>query len=245
MSALQELADRWARHLTSQIENPEQERTPFVSPETGADVGSLTVTTGRIGGQPVRIVDTRLIVPSTGINAVMLHAFAPAATTSPHLLSDNATAQDPSPDGGRRTTWHFHVDLMPRVDPVVDPDYLAKVHQTLTPVYRAAYNLPGSLPIAIPHRLRALASPWIIGTIVEPLEADALNNAWRAYADRWCALVADPPMPADPDAQIARDTAHRAAMFDSSTDPVWEHLAVMIGRSSTDAVLSAIREPVM
>jgi hypothetical protein len=245
MSAVQQLADRWADHLADRLSNSHRVHTPFHSPNDGTAVGSLTVTTGTIADHPVRVVDTRLIVAATGINAVMLHAFAPAASTSPHLLSDNATARDTRGDGEVRTTWHFHVDLMPRMDPVLSPHYMTAVHEPLTACYRTAHAVPDSTPIAIPHRLRALASPWIIGTIVEPHDADALDSAWTAYADRWCALVAEPPLSGDPTSLIARDTAHRAAMFDTDTDPVWDHLAVMIGHSATNDVLTAIREPVL
>ena len=107
-----------------------------------------------------------------------------------------------------------------------------------------AYAIADMLPIAVPHRLRSLASPWLVGAIVLPTDNVATSQAFTAYAKHWHELVNSPPLVSDPVIQRARDIAHRGAMFNDETDPVWQHLAKLVGQTDTNKVLAAIRNPV-
>ena len=129
MSIVQASCDKWATTLTGFLSQPEVSAISFTSPESGETAGSLTITEGSTrSGARVRVVDTRLLIPALGLDAAMVHAFAPSESTSPHLLSDLATMHDPTPDGGTEMTWHFHVDLMPRVDLITAPEFIDAVY---------------------------------------------------------------------------------------------------------------------
>ena len=245
MSIVQASCDKWATTLSGFLSDPDVTTISFASPETGDPAGSLTITEGEVAsGASVRIVDTRLVVPALGLDAAMVHAFSPSESTSPHLLSDLATMHDPMPSGETELTWHFHVDLMPRVDLVTHPEFIDAVYPPLTDTYKGAYAIEGMKPIAVPHRLRSLTSPWLIGAIVHPADEEVTRSLFTTYATRWHELVLSQPLSADPAAQRERDIQHRAAMFNNNTDPVWQHMATLVGKTDTDALLAAIRNPV-
>jgi len=237
MNSLQEVADAWAAPLLGLLREPETTTTSFTSTSTGAHLGSLVCSTGDVGGRTVMVVDTRLVIPDLGIDSVMLHAFSPGDTSAPHLLSDLAELTS---DG--RTEWHFHVDLMPRVDVVEELDYLTAVYVPLTAAYDAAYAIDGMRPIAVPPRLRSLTSGYLVGVVVRPDQFADIDPVFDAYAQRWQDLLIAPPLVTSTAGELAsRDQVHRAAMFDPRTDIVWDFLADIIGRAEVDAILEAIR----
>jgi hypothetical protein len=198
--------------------------------DNGKACGGLRVYEGS-----ARVVDSRLTLDDLGIDSVMVHAFAPSSSTSPHLLSDLACM----PDG----RWHFHVDLLPRVDLMTHPDYLDSVYPPLEERFLAATGLPGSEPMAVPRRLRALGSAWLVGVVAAATDEPVLTDTHDFYAQRFLDLLAAPPEPVDGDAQIERDRAHRRSLFDQATDPVWDVLNGIIGKESVDGLLAAIRSP--
>jgi hypothetical protein len=179
------------------------------------------------------LVDVRLTLPALGIDSVMQHVFAPSGSASPHLLSDLAVLAD--------GTWHFHVDLVPRLDAVHEPEHL-DAFAPLTPSALHAYALPGATPIDIPRRLRALSSPWLIGVVVDAMHADDLAAIHGAYVSRFIDLLkAPPPTAVDQAALSSRDRRHRAALFDDATDPVWSFLAEQVGPEPVETILGLVR----
>lgn len=222
------MADAWAARLFALAGDDAVSRErPLL--HDGEPCGSLRVVTGRVA-----VVDTRLALPSLGIDSVMLHAFAPSASASPHLVSDLAAL----PDG----RWHFHVDLLPRADAVLDAAHHAAVYPALDAPWAEARAIEGSSPIDIPRQLRALSSAWIVGQVVGAHDADAIDRVFSAYVERFAELVSAPPPAAlTPDALRDRDLAHRARLFHSSTDIVWEVLEGLIGTDAVADILDATR----
>jgi len=239
--AVQRLADRWSSALIAPLVDPRVAARTFTLTESGDVVGSLRVVDGALGDSAalVRVVDTRLTIAHLGIDSVMLHAFSPSSSTSPHLLSDLAEL---TTDG--RTEWHFHVDLMPRIDLVSSPDQIDATYTPLTASYESVHAIEGMRPITIPPQLRALSSGWLIGAIVRPSNAPSIDAVFADYSQRWRFLVAQPPKLAratDPLVQAERDRTHRATLFDPTTDIVWEFLADLIGQDDVDAVIAAVK----
>jgi hypothetical protein len=222
------LADTWAALLEAAAgaDAASHERALF---HDGEPCGSLRVVRGRIA-----VVDTRLVLPTLGIDSVMLHAFAPGSSASPHLVSDLAAL----PDG----RWHFHVDLLPRTDAVLDAEHVFGVYPPLDEAWAAARAIEGSSLIDIPRPLRALSSAWIVGQVVGPDDEAAIDAVFRTYAQRFDDLVAHPP-PASlsPDELRARDQAHRGRLFHASTDIVWDVLEGLIGTDAVNDILDAVR----
>jgi hypothetical protein len=198
--------------------------------DNGKACGGLRVYEGT-----ARVIDSRLTLDDLGIDSVMVHAFAPSTSTSPHLLSDLACM----PDG----RWHFHVDLLPRVDLMTHPDYLDGVYPPLEEHFLTATGLPGSEPMAVPRRLRALGSAWLVGVVAAATDEPVLTDTHNFYVQRFLDLLAAPPEPVNAASQIERDRAHRRSLFDQATDPVWDVLNGIIGKDSVDGILEAIRTP--
>jgi hypothetical protein len=227
--SVQEWADARAAHLIRLLNAHQVDTRTF----TGVDDahGTLTVHHGR-----ATLVDARLWIPAHGVDSVMQHAFAPSGSSTPHLVSDLAGLAD-----GR---WHFHVDLLPRVDVVRDTDYLDHVFRPLTAVHDQAYELPGSTPIPLPLRLRALASSWLVGVVGGSDDAAAFARVHDSYVARFIELLDHPPTVALSPAELrGRDAAHRAALFDAATDEVWEVLIDFVGADAVNEILSAVRTP--
>jgi hypothetical protein len=228
-SPVQQWADARADALLARLADAARWRSAH-QPFSGADRAS-----GRIAVHvgPCVVVDVRLTLPSAGIDSLMLHAFAPSSTASPHFLSDLAVLAD--------GTWHFHVDLVPRVDAVHEPASL-EAQAPMTGWADHAYALPGAAPIAIPRRLRALSSPWLVGVIVDEQQVDELTAIHEAYAGRFHELLAAPLATAmSAEGLVQRDRAHRAALFDDATDPVWSFLAEHVGQEPVDRILALVR----
>lgn len=198
--------------------------------DDGRDCGGLRIYEG-----DARVIDSRLTLDDLGIDSVMVHAFAPSASSSPHLLSDLAFMPD------RR--WHFHVDLLPRVDLMTSPDYLDGVFPPLEAAFTAATTLPGSAPMPVPRRLRALGSAWLVGVIADASDEPTLTTTHDAYAAHFLDLLYQPPVVVAASEQRERDRAHRRSLFDEATDPVWDVLKGIIGSDSVEAILSAVRAP--
>jgi hypothetical protein len=230
MIDVQQWSDQRTASLVQRTHGRLVDEVAFHRVDSGSACGGLRVYEGA-----ARVIDSRLTLDDVGIDSVMVHAFAPSTTTSPHLLSDLACM----PDG----RWHFHVDLLPRVDLMTHPDYLDGVYPPLEQHFLAATGLPGSEPMAVPRRLRALGSAWLVGVVAAASDEPVLTDTHDHYAQRFLDLLDDPPEPVDPDQQIARDRAHRRSLFDEATDPVWDVLNGIIGKVSVDGILEAIRAP--
>lgn len=230
MIAVQAWSDLRVANLVARTDAALVSQTHFHRLDTGRPCGGISVYEGSS-----RIVDSRLSLDDLGIDSVMVHAFAPSTSTSPHLLSDLACM----PDG----RWHFHVDLLPRVDLMTHPDYLDGVYPPLESAFLAATGLPGSEPMPVPRRLRALGSAWLVGVIAAATDEPVLTSTHDHYTDHFLALLADPGVGAEASAQVERDRAHRRSLFDEATDPVWDVLNGIIGTASVDDLLDTIRAP--
>jgi len=211
----------------------------------GERVGRVTVYDGDHG---TRIVDARLVVESSGIDSMMLHAFSDPATDLPHLTSDVA---------GVGSRWAFHVDLMPRVDLPGDLSTLEGLYEPLTPIYERAHSIPGSTPIPLPPRVRALSSAWIVGVSFDFTNAgggrdavQVMTDTFEAYVRTWLRCV-DEGLPGlgTPESYLrphgeaarARDARQRFALFHPDSDPVWGLLDNLVGPTDAAAILELIR----
>jgi hypothetical protein len=169
------------------------------------------------------VVEVRIAEPARAIAATMLHGFAAPDSAAPHLVSDLAVL-------GNRVA--VGLDLLPRVDPVVAPDWAAQVYPAIEPARLLFSDTPGQTALtAATARWRGLCSPWLIGGSVAVDRIADAEAATEAYLNQWVRLVAVPPdSPLDPD----RDRRHLAALFDPATDEVWDALAELCGTAAID-----------
>jgi nucleoside-diphosphate-sugar epimerase len=202
-------------------------------PLDGTRIGEFRVFSRADG---VRLVYSRLSIDDFGMDTHQVYAFTPASSAVPHLFLDTAI----SPNTGG--TFHFGLDLAPRVDLGASLDYLDAVYTPLTEPRAAALAQPGILPVPSIGPLQwALRSPWMIAAIAAPDDLKSLGPISDDYVGRWLQLVSD-GLPVEVVAGVAwqdvaaRDRLARAAMFSARTNPVWILLDRLVGAESSAAM---------
>ena len=201
-------------------------------PLDGTRIGEFRVFSRADG---VRLVYSALAIDDFGMDTHQVYVFTPAESALPHLFLDTAI----SPNTGG--TFHFGLDLAPRVDLGASLDYLDAVYTPLSEPRAAALAQPGILPVPSIGPLQwALRSPWMIAAIAAPSDLKALGGITDEYVDRWLGLLAD-GLPAEVGAGLAwqdvvrRDRLAREAMFSARTNPVWTLLDRLVGPSTSAA----------
>lgn len=241
----QVLADRMLDILVSALHLRPHRSFPLNMNGDGDRIGRVTVYDG---DSETRVIDARLIVESSGIDSIMLHAFSDPASDLPHLISDVA---------GVDSRWGFHVDLMPRVDLPGDLSTLEGVYEPLNAAYERVNSIPTSTAIELPARLRALSSAWIVGVSVDvtnpetaATDVDLLSLTFETYLRAWLACVEDGlPGSGTPESYVrphgesarARDARQRFALFHSESDPVWGLMDDLVGPTDSAAILELVR----
>jgi nucleoside-diphosphate-sugar epimerase len=195
-------------------------------PLDGARIGEFRVYSREDG---VRLVYSALSIDDFGMDTHQVYVFTPPSSALPHLFVDTAI----SPNTGG--TFHFGLDLAPRVDLGASLDYLDAVYTPLTEPRAAALAQPGILPVPSIGPLQwALRSPWMIAAIAMPADLKSLGSITDAYVDRWLALTraglsADVVAGIEWQDVVRRDRLSREAMFSARTNPVWTLLDRLVG----------------
>lgn len=202
-------------------------------PLDGSRIGEFRVFTRADG---VRLVYSRLAIDDFGMDTHQVYAFTPATSAVPHLFLDTAI----SPNTGG--TFHFGLDLAPRVDLGASLDYVDAVYTPLTEPRAVALAQPGILPVPSIGPLQwALRSPWMIAAIAAPDDLKSLAPISEEYVGRWLGLVTD-GLAEDVSAGVSwqdlgvRDRLSREAMFSARTNPVWILIDRLVGPESSAAM---------
>ena len=195
-------------------------------PLDGTRIGEFRVYTG--GG--VRLVYSRLAIDDFGMDTHQVCAFTAADSAVPHLFLDTAI----SPNTGG--TFHFGLDLAPRVDLGANLDHTLSVYRPLDEARAEALTRPGVLPVPSLGPLQwTLRSPWMVAAIVTPADLAKLQDVTNAYVARWLELLASGV--ADTGTDLAdRDRRNREAMFNPLTNPVWTLLDRLVGAETAAAM---------
>jgi nucleoside-diphosphate-sugar epimerase len=195
-------------------------------PLDGARIGEFRIFTRADG---TRCVYSRLSIDEFGMDTHQVYAFTAANSPVPHLFLD--TAISPNTEG----TFHFGLDLVPRVDLGANLDYTLTVYGPLAETRAATLTQPGVLPVPSLGPLQwTLRSPWMVAAIVTPADLHKLTNVTDAYIDRWLDLMSA-GLPAEVADSVTwqdlpqRDRRNREAMFSPRTNPVWILLDRLVG----------------
>ena len=116
--------------------------------EGAARAGELRVYRGR--GRVQKIISSHLNLEATGVDAHTLVVLTQPESPVPHLVLDTVR------EGGRATV---HVDLLPKRDLAVHPDYLQRCFEPLSESRQKVEDEPRFGPARIGPRQRALLSP--------------------------------------------------------------------------------------
>jgi hypothetical protein len=195
-------------------------------PLDGRRIGEFRVYTGG----DVRLVYSRLAVDELGMDTHQVYAFTAPASAVPHLFLD--TAISPNTEG----TFHFGLDLAPRLDLGANLEHTLTVYTPLDEVRAEAVSRPGVLPVPSLGPLQwTLRSPWMVAAIVAPRDLAALQDVTDAYVDRWLDLVRS-GIDSDAPDLAERDRRSRQAMFNPLTNPVWGLLDRLVGVDTAAAM---------
>ena len=229
-----DVAAEICRRVGQRVELSMVEDYPLTTAATGAPAGRMRVWHG---GPVARLVDVEMAIASIGIDSTMTHVFADASSAVPHFTSDVATI----PEG-----VFVNVDLMPRVDLVNETKYLDTVYAPLTEPLNSILALDDTRAIALPPRLKALCSPWILGVTAPATDLTRLAAGIYAYLDRWfdMAFGAVPEVGLSSEDLVLRDAHHRSTLFHPLSDEVWSLLPELIGAEATNHIRLTISEPV-
>ena len=224
--------------------------------ETGSDGGAalaadrrwaarwMASRSARSGSSPatdgVRVVYSVLAVDDFGMDTHQIYAFTPASRALPHLFLD--TAISPNTDG----TFHFGLDLVPRVDLGVSLDYSEAVYGPVTEARAEALGRPGVMSVPSIGPLQwSIRSPWMVAAIVRPEDLNGLATSWTPTStsgSSWCRRACPrrrPPTPPGVDL-AARDARSRAAIFSPRTNPVWGFLDRLVGAETARAMVDLL-----
>ncbi len=206
-------------------------------PLDGKAIGEFRVFTREDG---VRVVHSVLAVDDFGMDTHQIYAFTPASAALPHLFLD--TAISPNTDG----TFHFGLDLVPRVDLGVSLDYSEAVYGPVNEARTEALARPEVMAVPSIGPLQwSIRSPWMVAAIVRPEDLRGLSDVVDAYVDQWVELVLKGlPEAAAADATgvdlAGRDARNRAAIFSARTNPVWGFLDRLVGADTARAMVDLL-----
>jgi nucleoside-diphosphate-sugar epimerase len=202
-------------------------------PLDGQRIGEFRVYSDEAGN---RVVYSALTIESFGMDTHQVYAFTGPESAVPHFFLD--TAISPNTEG----TFHFGLDLVPRVDLGASLEYADAVYGPLTEQRGEALAQPGILPVPSLGPLQwSLRSPWMAAAIAAPADLGQLASLADAYLDQWLSLSSD-GLSAAAQADVAwqspaeRDRRNRAAMFSPRTNPVWMLLDRLVGADASQAM---------
>ena len=183
-----------------------------------------------------RVVYSALAVDAFGMDTHQVYAYTAPASQVPHLFLDSAIS--PNTDG----TFHFGLDLIPRVDLGANLDYSEAVYVPLTQARAEALDQPGVMDVPSLGPLQwSIRSPWMVAAIVAPDDLRKLGSIVDVYVDHWLGLM-NTGLPAgivtasEAERIDDRDRRNREAMFSPRTNPVWGLLDNLVGAETAQAM---------
>lgn len=202
-------------------------------PLDGQRIGEFRVFSRADG---TRVVYSALAIDDFGMDTHQVYAFTAADSLVPHLFVD--TAISPNTEG----TFHFGLDLVPRVDLGANLDYSEAVYVPLDEARSHALTQPGVMPVPSLGPLQwSIRSPWMTAAIVAPEDLKKLGSVVTTYVDHWLHLM-DEGIPSSAQESLApqdieqRDQRNREAMFSPRTNPVWGLVDRLVGAESGQAM---------
>ncbi len=199
----------------------------------GAMVGHHLV----LKGAAVSVVNVAMTVDAFGLDSHMIFAFTPPESSVPHFTLDSVKA------GG---SYAFHLDLIPRVDPGANLDYLNHCFLPLTEAHDAAAGIDGLTPAHLSPQQWQLMSSWMLAHRADEAAFSSIGPTVAAYRDHWLTLVRDGVPPEAVGGVSAkdldrRDRRNRSAIFNPEVDPVWALVDRLLGAEVSAGLRESLR----
>ncbi len=171
---------------------------------------------------------------SDQLDAAMLMVFGAQGSALPHLVLDAAHV-------GR--DYAVFVDLIPRVDLAVHPAYVQHIYGPFTDVLEGLRRHPKLRTSPVPATLLPFVSPWMAGFRCHEQVLPQLFELVAPFVSTWLALHGGEVPAVRPNSSelSERDVLHRAALFSSAADPVWDVLGTVVGHVSASRVMGLLQ----
>jgi hypothetical protein len=186
-----------------------------------------------------RMLHMRLLAGPVETHLVFI--FGRADTSMPHF---HAQAVQFPPAG-----CVYNADLIPRVDPVDDPEWFNRVFGHLRRPYKQAVSDPQNTCAQAPANpaLALYMSPWgIASSLTDEAELQRVRPSIDAYLEHYLLLANEADwVVTDPEALRARDARHLQQFFSDELDPrAWNGVYRIVGEASGKAVKALMQTPV-
>ncbi|MEZ5267264.1 MAG: hypothetical protein R2714_09055 [Microthrixaceae bacterium] len=229
-----------------------------LSEELAADGGPAMTLTSEMVPDPVgsmrrfsaddvaTLVYVGITVPMIGLDSHMIYAFTPATSAVPHFTLDSVSSALP-PEAGGGEMLAFHIDLNPRVDPAINPDYLRHCYVPLNDLRASGLEIDGVTPANLTPLQWQVMSAWMMANRATPEAFEQVGDIVAGYRDHWFGLVEN-GVPSDvlgatsADELAERDARSRATIFDPTVDPVWDRIGSLLGDEQATQLRIGIRD---
>lgn len=183
-----------------------------------------------------RMIHMRLIAGP--VETQLLFVFGVATTTMPHLHAQFVQF----PPAG----CVYNIDLLPRVDPVDDPDWFTRVFGPLRRPYRKATSDKANSCAQAPANpaLAIYMSPWGIASArADEEELNRVKPCMDDYLAHYISLIRESDWDsAAPDQLAARDRAHLDIFFGDELDPrAWNGVYKVVGEERGKEIKSLFK----
>lgn len=192
------------------------------------------------------LVYVGIAVPMIGLDSHMIYAFTPATSAVPHFTLDSVQTTLP-PEAGGGEMLAFHIDLNPRVDPGINPDYLRHCYVPLDEVRARGLSIEGVSAANLSPLQWQVMSAWMMANRATPGAFEQVGDIVAAYRDHWFDLL-ERGVPAEavgdttPEEISERDRRSRQTIFDPTVDPVWERIEQLLGEDQATRLRTGIRD---
>jgi hypothetical protein len=227
--------------------------------ETTADDGGPAMTlTSPMSSEPVgemrrferqgvaTLVYVGIAVEAIGLDSHMLYAFTPAESAVPHFTLDSVQTQLPEDAGGGQI-FAFHIDLNPRIDPGVNPEYLRHCYVPLDAARERGLAIDGVTAASLDPLQWQVMSAWMMANRATAQAFGQIGEVVAEYREHWFGLV-EAGVPGsvlggwDPERIAERDRASRDTIFSTEVDPVWNNISRLLGEEQATALRENVRD---
>ena len=214
----------------TEIHNANGEAFQTLTSEPFGDVGNVRVFTGDAISDMVYV---GLTVAPIQLDTQMVFAFTKGQSAVPHFTLDAVAFPQVNA---------YHLDLIPRLDLGANLAYMNEVYEPLSATFDTTSKMDGLSPAHLSLIQRALMSPWMLSSRATEEAMQNLSQPIEAYLDHWLKLVqSGVESHASDEQMIARDAAHRSAIFNRDVDPVWSQIERLIGAEGSSSICELLR----
>lgn len=221
-------------------DNADNKITEFAHPAFG-DLGHMRVISGGKHPQILKVIQMTLKFPPLGADAHALHIVTKPDSVLPHFSAEciyyDPTVDSPlSAASDGPANFGFYINLISRVDPGSNLDYMEHVYGPLTEAHQSIIDDDEVEMAELSRNQKALFQPWVIVCKANP-KLEFMQGIYKDYLHR-CADLIDTGLPSgmvsaeDIARSPSRDAINRHDYLSPRVDHIWPRIDQMIGEEN-------------